>query len=270
VAEGSKKLEIAHVMYPSYWQQFDSSIIDKRSRGYKEIEQMTRDTRLVIKDTTDGSSLSYGEACVKYFKDRYPDRNIVYILDNFHDLDEFSGFNDDDGGWFMYRIASSRLKRLATLEHIAVLCTVEYTKLQPGVRPNNHNIAGSVAMSYDSNVVMHVYNDVHDMGERAQTYHTEEVNGKEVIMPTIELAFGKNKVSAFKGKLHLDFYPASSDFVCKDTDPTHQNVSKEDPIVSMWIKKPEQKFVKKQSVKDDTYHIIEEELKLAAKHIEKL
>ncbi|HLX53253.1 MAG TPA: hypothetical protein VKR58_04905, partial [Aquella sp.] len=88
-----------------------------------------------------------------------------------------------------------------------------YTKLPAGTRPSNNNIAESVAMEYDSNLIVHLFNELHELGPNANIYHmVADTEGKAQRFPRIEMIFGKNKITSFKNSLWFDFYPASSDF----------------------------------------------------------
>lgn len=214
VCEGSTHLEINHIKHPRYWKtRPEIDYVDLKARredGYNRFTKLIRDGRFVVKDATDGVSLGYAEALIKYYQDKYPDRQVVYVLDNFHKLRDFQGL-DERVKW---KTASQTIKYMAVKYHIPILCTMEYTKLPSGTKPSNSNIAESVAMEYDSNLICHLWNGLHELGDRADErhYHTVMKNGVPTRLPIVELNIGKNKISPFKSKLYFRFFPASSDF----------------------------------------------------------
>lgn len=219
VAEGSSTLEINQVKSPNFWQeskgQFDD-IISRRDAGYQRITNLIRSGRLVIKDATHGTSLSYCESLIKYYKEKYPDRRIVFILDNFHKLRDFEGMDER----IKWKTASQQLKHLCVIHHITALCTMEYTKLQPGVKPTNDNIAETVQMEYDANLIAHLWNGMHEYGDKATAdmYHTTMGAYGPERRPIVEINIGKNKITSFKSSLYLKFFPASSDFRAQPLD----------------------------------------------------
>ncbi len=218
VAEGSRKLTINQVRDPGFHCGKDKSKLNRRDNGYSIVRDLIKDGRLIVKDANDGVSLAYADMLITSFKNKYPDRKIVYILDNFHKLQDFATMGADERNRF--KVMSSAMKSLATKHHITVLSTVEYTKLERGVRPSNNNIGETVQIDYDANFICHLYNDVHEFQDQATHYHVEldESNGTVKRMPRVEAIIGKNKVSEFKGSIWFDFFPASSDFAY--VDPT--------------------------------------------------
>lgn len=213
VAEGSAQLEINQVKNPNYWKNDNefNNLAARREIGYQKIMNLVREGRLVIKDTNQGASLSYAEYLIKYYQEKYPDRKIVYILDNFHKLRDFEGLGDERT---RYKTMSQVLKNMAVKYHIAVLCTMEYTKLAAGVKPSNDNIAESVQMEYDANLIAHLWNGMHELGERAtpDMHHTVMTGEGVERRPVVEMNIGKNKITSFKNKVYFKFFPASSDF----------------------------------------------------------
>lgn len=218
VAEGSRKLTINQVRDPGFNCGSNKTKLNKRDKGYQLVRDLVKEGRIVVKDANDGTSLAYADMLITYYKNKYPDRKVVYILDNFHKLQDFATMGADERNRF--KIMSSAMKSLATKHHITVLSTVEYTKLERGVRPSNNNIGETVQIDYDANFICHLYNDVHEFQDQATHYHVEldESNNTVKRMPRIEAIIGKNKVSEFKGSIWFDFFPASSDFAY--VDPT--------------------------------------------------
>jgi len=208
-AEGSKTLEINQVLTPGYYQSLGIDVVEKRNVGYSKIKDLVERGRLILKDSQDGNSLAFVESLIKYYTEEYPKRNIIYILDNFHKLQDLQ---NNAIGHEVYRSMSQRVKNIAGKYNTTIIATVEYTKTPYGEKPTNYNISSTVQLEYDGNVIMHLYNDLHDKKDRANDYHTVKYNNTITRLPRIELSIQKNKISSFKENLFFDFYPASSDF----------------------------------------------------------
>lgn len=211
IAEGSNKLEINHVKSPSYYLNKLHDLEYRRDEGYRRFMDLVRDGRFIMKDASEGNTLTYGESLIRYYQDKYPDRQIVYILDNFHKL-----FTSEPGGDIrtQFKEKSNTLKNIAVRYNIPVLSTVEYTKLPPGTKPSNSNVAETVSLEYDANVIAHLWNGCHEFGDKATSdmYHTVLGPQGPERRPIIEINIGKNKINSFKSKLYLKFFPASAGF----------------------------------------------------------
>lgn len=214
VAEGSTQLDINHVKNPNYWKDkvrdFQSLML-RREQGYQSVINLVRSGHLVVKDATDGMSLAYAEGLIKYYQEKYPGRQVVYILDNFHKLRDFEGLGDER---VKFKTMSQVLKNMAVQYRIPVMCTMEYTKLAAGVKPTNDNIAETVQMEYDANLIVHLWNGSHDLGDKAteDMFHTVMGSDGPERRPIVELNVGKNKITSFKSKIYLKFFPSASDF----------------------------------------------------------
>jgi DNA primase catalytic core len=215
VAEGSKEMEINEVINPNYYAKQCSDIYKRRERGYELLQNLGQNQRLIIKDGNDGQSLAFVESLLRYYREKFPEKNIVFFLDNFHKLKDLAQSNADTQ---VYKAMSHRMKNMAGQYHAAIICTVEYTKMEYGTKPTNNNLSGTVQLEYDANLVWHLYSQFHEKGDKATDYHTTEKHGRLIKMPRIEINFGKNKVTNFRSKLYANFYPASSDFVMVDSD----------------------------------------------------
>ena len=211
IAEGSRELTLNQVMDPNYYLRtgYGDELLERRDMGYNILESLIDDGRLILRDANNGNSISYADAQIRHFKNKYPNRNIVYILDNFHKLHDFGGNGDER---VRFKKVSNMMKNLATKHHIAVITTIEYRKIQRGGKAANEDISETKQIEYDANIIAHLHNEVHEKGDDAVKFHTALVEGSPVRMPIIELSIGKNKVSGFKSKLWFEFYPNYSDF----------------------------------------------------------
>lgn len=212
VAGGTKKLTINQVNDPNYHKKegIGENIEHRRNEGYGIIQDLVREGKLMIKDANDGNGLAYADKLITYAKEKYPDRDIVYVLDNFHKLSDLQSIGKDER--VRFKEMSKIAKGLATSHHCCVITTIEYKKIEG--EPDNNSIAETGQIEYDANIIGHVYNEVHESGDAAvHRFEHDFENGEgKKICPRISIKIGKNKVSGFKNKLWFDFYPECSDF----------------------------------------------------------
>jgi hypothetical protein len=207
IGEGSRSLAINQVLDPNYYLKHGTpaGMLEKREKGYGKL----------LDSVKAGESLAYAERLIRYYKEKYPDRNLVYVLDNFHKIRDFQTNSKDER--IRFKTLSTMVKSLATRYHITIISTVEYPKLNQGQIPTNNNVGETNQVIYDANVMIHLYNDLHEFGEKATHYHIGvNSSGETIRMPRLMADFGKNKISAFKGRVWLDFFPECSDFVSVD------------------------------------------------------
>jgi len=205
-AQEELNLELNHVSNPNYWnnQTGYDFVPAVREAAYKKVMKLVQESKLVVKDASDGNSLPYIENVVRYYRELYPDKNIVVFGDNFHKYPDYSEIN----GHERVKRVSNHMKNMTVANHITWISTVEYRKLQAGEKPSNLAIAESRSLAYDSTVIMHLYNDVHYKGEKeAVLVHTKNDG---TILPRIWCKFGKNKVTGYEGREFLDLYPANA------------------------------------------------------------
>jgi DNA primase catalytic core len=224
VAEGSRQLELNHVTDPNYHVSniaegpVRERLRERREDGYTIVRELMRAGRLIVKDANSGSSIAFADRLIRYYKEKYPDRNVVYVLDNFHKLRDFQSLSRGDERT-RFKTMSTIIKDVATKHHICVIATVEYRKGDKTKKPGNEDIAETVQIEYDANFVGHIHNEVHEKGERAALSFTHQLNGQPELCPIIEMNIGKNKITAFKNRLWFHFYPSSSDF--EGVEETH-------------------------------------------------
>lgn len=207
-------LKLNHVSSPKYWsnQPGFEWITDVREQGYRKVSQLIKDERLVIKDSSDGQSVTYAESLVKFYREKYPDRNIVLFIDNFHKLPDYPDLKGNDRA----KRLSNHLKNMTVANHITIVCTVEYRKLQPGERPSNLAIAESRALAYDGTAIIHLHNELHHSDE--DTCVLIHKDNEDKILPRIWVKFGKNKISGFEGRLFVDLFGYAGQVRAVDTE----------------------------------------------------
>jgi len=211
IAESSRKLSINMVRQPNYWSKTVglTDVIERREDGYKQVRHLAQQGRLVVKDLDHGGSLPFIENLICYFQEKYPNRKVVYVLDNFHKLRDFPG-NDER---VRFKAMSEATKSLALRRRCCIITTVEYTKLAPGIKPTNHNIGETGQIEYDASAIIHIHSEVADNPEGFNVCHESvDWQGQNHFLPRNEFIVGKNKISEIKGSFFLDFWPASSDY----------------------------------------------------------
>jgi hypothetical protein len=214
LANKSKTLTINQVIDPNYYVKSgraNKKVYDHRNEGYQKIIELGRDARFIMKDANDGQSFAYIESLIKFYKEKYPERDIVYVLDNFHKIQDFQGYGKDER--VRFKAMSGKMKSLATKYHICIISTVEYPKLNQGQIPTNNNIGETAKIQYDANVILHLYNDLHEYGDKATHFHPD-IDGTK--LPRLMVNFGKNKVSPYKGRQWYDFWPERANFKFAD------------------------------------------------------
>jgi hypothetical protein len=189
IAEGSTQLSINMVREPNYWTSTAGiAWVDyKRNIGYAKVRKLAQESKLIVKDVSHGCSLPFAENLICYYQDRFPDRRIVFILDNFHKLRDFNGKDER----VRFKAISEAVKNITLRRQCCIMSSVEYTKLAPGAKPSNYNVAES---SFT------IFHEEHNW------------NGEPQYLPRLECIVGKNKISEVKKSFFLDFYPASSDY----------------------------------------------------------
>jgi DNA primase catalytic core len=209
---GLPDLTLNEIRNPNYYVKYKDNplVVERRERGYREVLRLVKDGRIILKDSNDGASFAYGESLIKYYKKKYPERNVIYILDNLHKTPDYPNLETR----VRFKTLSNHMKGVAVKYHIAVIATVEYVKLPPGIIPNNNNIAETRAIIYDASFIGHLYNDLHEMSRSAICVHRTKDGD---LLPRIRLGIGKNKITDFKDRVFLDFYPASGMFRCVAT-----------------------------------------------------
>jgi len=209
IADDTNELAIGHITNPNYWKhKVNYDLINRRQVAFNKVSDYVRDGRFVMKDVGHGHSLAYIDNLLSFHRDK--NEYLVYVLDNFHKLDWFADIKDTRIRW---KKTSAQVKNLAEKHKCCILCSVEYPKVPPGVKPTNENIAESNQISYDANFIAHLYSELADTPELATVYHTgKNTEGEDAQLPRIELLIGKNKINDRKNIFFLDFFPAHCQF----------------------------------------------------------
>lgn len=169
------------------------------------MRELLQEERMVIIDSEDGSNLSALERQLAYIRRRHPEKKLLIICDNTYNYQDFMAGGDQIRRMTMI---SNRQKELCTKYKAAMFATVEYRKNMPKKLeelklPVDDDIADARALIYRANVIIHVYNDLHDRKDAAEAYWLNPAV-PDVPQPRLQLIFSKNKVSSFKQQLAMD------------------------------------------------------------------
>lgn len=184
-------------------------ILEEREIFFRKFLSYAREDRFIIYDSVDGRSLAFIKTLMANYRDKYPGRHIYFFIDNFHLIQVPA----DWSGREKFQHISHELKAYSVEYGLTVVSTVEYTKMPPDVRPHNNNIAESNSLVYDSNLIMHGWNELHGLREKAIAYHldySEEESRRK--KPLVLWSIGKNKVASFKGDIPTRFWPEKAYF----------------------------------------------------------
>lgn len=210
LADESQKLTINMVRNPNYWNKVAhiDNFSEIREAAYERVFDLVKKQRLIVKDITHGSSLTFAENLIRFQREQ--DRKVVFLLDSLHKLRDFPGKDER----VRFKEISETIKAISLRNQCCFASSVQYTKLLPGVRPTDNNIAETGQIHFDTSVIVHAHNEMNSDPNRDPTVFHQSTNwkGEEVILPRVEYIVSKNKVNSKKGSFFLDFYPDRSDF----------------------------------------------------------
>jgi hypothetical protein len=204
-----KKAGFALNQYPNF------GVVYQKAMAWTQ-DKIERELFIPEDISTLAPSLPALENRIKAIRQKFPERKLVVIGDNFH-LYDFPGFQDGEA---KTRHMSMFVKGLANKYHATIIMTMELpkTSLQPGVRPRVRNIKGTGGISYDSSLNIGVYNDIKDFGDSAKLVNLDHnhmdpsTNSQPYRKPIIELVFDKSKINSFDGTIYFEFEPRSGRF----------------------------------------------------------
>jgi DNA primase len=177
-------------------------------------DEMVKNEYLIPEDvSTLAPTLPALENRIKALRQKFPNRKIIVVGDNFH-LYDMPGLQDGES---KTRHMSMFVKGLANRYHATIIMTMELpkTSLLPGVRPRVRAIKGTGGISYDSSLNIGVYNDIKDFGDSAKlvdikhSQYDPSTKVKPHRRPILELVFDKSKINSFDGTIYFRFEPRS-------------------------------------------------------------
>jgi len=201
-------------------QQHDITMTFEELHGIANqwIRKQIESERLVLADVVGlPGSLPALETWVKNLRQKFPDKPLIVIGDNFH-LFDLPGYDIGEG---KTREMSMFIKRLANQQRCTCIFSCELPKesLRPGVRPRVSRIKGTSGVAYDANANLGVYNDLKDLESKATIFWTDDKDLDTVIgnggicnhvpkrKPIIEIVIDKSKLSSFDGTIYYKLWP---------------------------------------------------------------
>lgn len=168
--------------------------------------KLIKEERIIVIDSEDGATLATLEKVCRDIRKRHPDKKLLIIQDNTHNLRSFPNLDQ-----------TARMTKISTCQkditgkyRCCLIATAEYRKNTPAdygkLRlPVDDDLADARALIYRPNMIIHVYNDLHDRKDQAEIVYHKEPGG--VALPRLMLIISKNKISKFKDKLMMDLDP---------------------------------------------------------------
>jgi replicative DNA helicase len=225
-------IPINHVMAPNRFILKEQSDYEQKKvmlqNGWSKVKNAINDHKIDIKDASQGSDLNFAENWIRHAQNKYPDREIVFILDNFHKL---SGSSSDLRTKFVN--ATSRVHEMKSRYGITFICTAE-TRKPFGSRITLNDIAETKKIEYDNDAIILVHNEMHSNPQSPSMFWNDE---KEIESnsrkPILELRVAKNKISSFKGTMYMNFQPETCILTESEVDgfqTPNQNTATINPI----------------------------------------
>jgi replicative DNA helicase len=208
--------------------QLTSAQILSIDAAWHHIQKLIEEGRFDIKDASHAATIAFADSWIDSVRNEYPDRGILFMLDNFHRLRGLPG----EGERERLEAASDAVFMLTKQKAITALCTMELRKRQyPNKRPKLEDLKGSKRFEYDASVIAMGHNPMHaDRGNADADYWMDGDTAK----PIVQLYFDKNKVTSFKGMLRFRFRPETSQILePTDTKPGEQVPEIPDAVETM-------------------------------------
>lgn len=200
------KLNISQVRKPYETIKDDREKLSKLNIGWRNIESLSN--RLIVKDLKDGvGTLAEIERNIKAYKNQYPDKNLLAVIDNFHNLHDFA--NQDTRIKFMN--LSDMIKGLTVTYSMPIINIMELRKQERAeAKPNLQDIKETNDIMYDADIIMLMHQELNNIRERSDMYWKSRDEGKnffgeDIKFPINELIIAKTKESGFKGSLYFRF-----------------------------------------------------------------
>lgn len=205
---GAGRLSYLNVKSPHYPSEHYASAKDvlvDREKAYDNILELIHDERLIIKDLAVSSSVSFTEELVSYYRKKYPERNIVVLLDSFNRAVLPNATTDA-------RMNATRMSNICASIAIRYNCAVisvnEFNRPQERNPekvqwPNTKRLAEARAIEYDAKAIILLYNDLHSRTRQYADILWKDAYGN--LRPRVAALIAKNKISNPKPTLYYDF-----------------------------------------------------------------
>ena len=196
-----------------------------RNKAYNQYQSLIQEKKLLILDAV-GNKEGKGRCpdfksainILTQLRRSYPEKKIVWILDNFHDLPDVGTVSGADTERVRMKRMGKEFRTMLKRLKITCFASVEYTKMNPLERPVNKNISETAALEYAASMILHIHNPLHGYtqcgkGDLCAQFHNgetwmEKVGIEADKMPIVELIIGKNKITSIKNKiLYFKMFP---------------------------------------------------------------
>ena len=181
--------------------------LNKRTNGLERLKKCS--DKMMIKDTTTVKTLD--DICTlsrqvhSYVKAIDPDMNIMLIVDSLKDVHLGEGYGKLTVNEKI-DIVSKGLKDLSTELNCMLFASMHLRKLNANRRPTMDDLKDSNTLEYESNVCFLINNDVSRNKQSAKIFYREDTENAEK-QQVIEVDWGKNKLSSYKGITFCNFAP---------------------------------------------------------------
>ena len=208
--------------------------------AYSMVEQFGRDGRYIILDARAGASLDSVERIVTNYQDKYPERKVVYIFDNFHKLTDYP----TSDRYTKYTACSKHAQSLCLKHDFPMIMTVELRKIdtRQGQRrigmtgePRPEDMKETGSLYYDADVVWLAHNDL-NVNPNTRHFWTKTTEGSMYggdyayhdKLPVLDIAWWKNREAGVKGKIHFKYEPLKNSFQEVETLPRRPDQTSEE------------------------------------------
>jgi len=180
----------------------------QEKEAYEEASAILRkyilEGKLIVIDSEDGATLTTLEKVIRYVKRESPNKKILVIQDNVHNLLDHPTIDKTS----RMTLISTGQKNLAVKYGLCLMSTAEYRKDMHPDRsklrlPIDDDLADARALTYRPNAIIHVYNDLHARKDDAEVFWTHPTSPNQAL-PRLWLVISKNKISSYKNKLVMD------------------------------------------------------------------
>src|SRR5579875_478224 len=198
-----QQITIAQAKNPERFVE-ETEIIEKRNEGLKNLYRHIN--KFGMFDGNDMTSLEQIEEHIENILMTVPESTkIVVAIDSFNDITVNSKqFNNNDA---RNEYVAKAIKDWTVKYNAIVMCTAHLRKTN-GRRPTVDDLKDTITLQYEANLICLCYNEVGVKEENASVYWLHE--DKEEKQPVLEVKFGKNKFSSFKGTKFFEFMPDQS------------------------------------------------------------
>ena len=215
-----KGLTIRGIDNPNFFYPDRQEMRDAIEEGYQEVFKLISEERFDIKDVSaarNAKTVGFGEDLIRRYRAKWPDRNIVYVLDNFHKCDDFATLDER----IRYKRMIGMVKDTCQKHHVTGICTVEYNKIDDR-EPKNNDISETGRVLYDANLVFHVHNDLNARRDQAKYVWLNHMEKEDILTnegvrlvvpkrkPILKVLCGKTKVNEDKQSIYFKMDPSTN------------------------------------------------------------